>query len=244
MIIPTFNNLKKLKQCLLSIQAQSYTNFEVWIIDGASTDGTIEFLKTLPSRFHFISEKDKGIYDAMNKGINLANGEWLYFMGADDRFYNNYVLDTLSAYFEKKVKLIFGKIKYKVKDYYPFIYNQKKIYKHPSWDWKIWIRNAVHHQGTLFNKELFYDRQYNLKYKILSDYHLNIALYKSKESYTITDLCIAECLSSGVSKTGNWSIYKEEALLKSDSSSYIFYPFFYLLVFIKYCLTWSTKKKP
>ena len=68
---------------------QRFTDYEVWIIDGASTDGTQEYLKTLDQRFNFISEEDSGIYNAMNKGIEKSKGEWLYFLGADDKFLSN-----------------------------------------------------------------------------------------------------------------------------------------------------------
>ncbi len=180
----------------------------------------------------------------MNKGIKLAKGEWLYFMGSDDRLYNPNVLHHLEMYFNKNIDLILGKVVYKIQEYYPFIYNQKKTVKTPSWNWKILIRNAVHHQGTFFRKALFQTEKYNLNYKILADYHFNLTLFKAKTTFTITDICIAECSSSGISKTGKWLIYKEETSLKTNLSSLLFWPFFYVLSFTKYCIAWSTKRKP
>ena len=76
-----------MKKCLLSIKNQVYLNYEVWIIDGDSTDGTKEFLKTLEKPFNFISEQDIGIYDAMNKGMQHATGDYLWYIHADDQIY-------------------------------------------------------------------------------------------------------------------------------------------------------------
>ena len=97
-IIPTFNSEKTLDIALSSIVVQSYQNFEVLIIDGLSTDSTIDIAKKHQKVFPNIkikSEKDNGIYDAMNKGIALAKGEWLYFMGSDDSLYNDDVLNQI-----------------------------------------------------------------------------------------------------------------------------------------------------
>nr|WP_256369374.1 glycosyltransferase family 2 protein [uncultured Tenacibaculum sp.] len=244
MIIPSFNNLEQLKKCINSIQKQSYTNYEVYIIDGKSTDGTFEFLKSLSTPFYFISEEDDGIYDAMNKGIELASGEWIYFLGVDDQLYDNDVLtNIMSLTNNTKIDLIFGDIEYDIDDNYPFIYSTTKKYKSSSWNWSIWIRNSVHHQGTFFRKSLFKQNKYNTKYQILADYAFNLDLYKMNFPFVISPICIAKCLSSGVSKKGNWNIYKEEIQLKTAASSVILLPFFYLLAFIKFSMAWLIRER-
>ncbi|WP_255414812.1 glycosyltransferase family 2 protein [Tenacibaculum sp. E3R01] len=237
MIIPSFNNLKELKECLFSIKKQTYKNYEVLVIDGDSSDGTKEFLKTLDAPFFYLSEKDEGIYDAMNKGISKSKGNWLYFLGTDDKFYDKDVLKNIATFFEEKdLELIFGKVDYKIKGFYPFIYSKNKTEKKATWNWKIWIRNSVHHQATFYKKSLFVNTKYSLKYKILSDYAMNINLYKRKLSYKIIEVFIAQCLSSGVSKMGKWNMYKEETKLKTEASSMVFYPVFYILSSCKFFL--------
>ncbi len=94
-IIPTFNSEKHIQECLDSVKNQEWDNYEVLIIDGKSIDGTIEIIER--NRLNFssllvISEKDEGVYDAMNKGINAARGKWLYFLGSDDKFIDENVL--------------------------------------------------------------------------------------------------------------------------------------------------------
>ncbi len=207
------------------------------VIDGDSSDGTKEFLKTLDVPFFYLSEKDEGIYDAMNKGISMSKGDWLYFLGTDDKFYDKDVLKNVAMLFkEKDLELIFGKVNYKIKGFYPFIYNKNKTEKKATWNWKIWIRNSVHHQATFYKKSIFVNTKYSLKYKTLSDYAMNIYLYKRKLNYIITDLSIARCLSSGVSKMGKWNMYKEETELKTEATSIFFYPVFYILSSFKFFL--------
>ena len=78
-IIPTYNSEKSIEQCLKSIFSQSFDSFQVLIIDGLSTDKTIQIVEAysqIDKRLSFFSEKDKGVYDAMNKGISKATGEW------------------------------------------------------------------------------------------------------------------------------------------------------------------------
>ncbi len=84
-IIPTFNSDKTLQNALNSILQQGFTDFEVVVVDGLSVDNTLQVLRENSQKDHrvrFVSEKDKGIFDAMNKGINMAKGAWLYFMAA------------------------------------------------------------------------------------------------------------------------------------------------------------------
>ena len=83
-VIPTFNAGEHLRTSLDSVVAQSGTDFEIVVVDGASTDGTRELLASHGARVRWRSEADNGVYDAMNKGIARARGEWLYFLGAGD----------------------------------------------------------------------------------------------------------------------------------------------------------------
>ncbi|MDR2410857.1 MAG: glycosyltransferase, partial [Bacteroidales bacterium] len=81
-IIPTYNSSKTINRCLDSILCQSYSNYEILVMDGLSSDNTLELVKAYNDRrIQIYSGKDNGIYDAMNKGIALAKGEWLYFSG-------------------------------------------------------------------------------------------------------------------------------------------------------------------
>ena len=95
-IIPTYNCEKTIGDALDSILGQSIKEVEVLIVDGLSTDRTLEIVAQYQTKHANIvlhSEKDEGIYDAMNKGIGLAKGDWLYFMGSDDTLFENTTLE-------------------------------------------------------------------------------------------------------------------------------------------------------
>src|SRR5690606_10153742 len=97
-IIPTYNSAKTLRQALTSVVGQTYKKIEVLIIDGCSNDDTLVIVQSYAaedSRLKWVTEPDNGIYDAMNKGIQLAKGEWLYFLGSDDKLHDEYVLEKI-----------------------------------------------------------------------------------------------------------------------------------------------------
>ena len=98
----------------------------------------------------------------------------------------------------------------------------------------MWIRNGLHHQGTFYRSSLFLAMEYNLDYKTLADYGVNLQLYQKKETCVLLEETIAKCNSEGVSKVGSWELYLEEIDLKLALSSPLFLPFFYILVFMKY----------
>src|ERR1700744_2888998 len=104
-VIPTYNAETTLSRALDSLLGQTFQDFEVLIIDGLSTDKTTAIIGDYAARdkrIRFISEKDNGIYDAMNKGIDLAKGDWIYFLGSDDQLYKK---DVLASVFTGEVNL-------------------------------------------------------------------------------------------------------------------------------------------
>jgi glycosyltransferase involved in cell wall biosynthesis len=102
-VVVSLNTKKDTVNTINSILLQSYKNYEILVIDGKSNDGTVEFLRKNSNKINFISKKDKGIYDAMNKGSHLASGEWIMFLNSGDIFYNNKVLSNI---FKKTIENI------------------------------------------------------------------------------------------------------------------------------------------
>lgn len=97
-----YNAADTIEKTMLSVLNQTYHDIEYIIIDGGSTDGTVEIIRKYADRIaYWVSEPDKGIYDAMNKGIKVATGEWINFMNAGDEFVDANVLDKL--FFAKTV---------------------------------------------------------------------------------------------------------------------------------------------
>ncbi len=171
-IIPTFNSSKVIGRALDSIVAQTFGDWEVLVMDGASKDNTGEIVKSYnDERIKFYSEPDKGIYDAMNKGIKKAQGEWLYFLGSDDWLYDKGVL----AYFFRDND--FAK--------YDVVYGEAdathiSIYMRGEWSSEKLLFNRCHQ--AIFYKKRFFRKHgiYNLKYKVWADHDINLRWYLSR----------------------------------------------------------------
>lgn len=202
-ITPNYNGAKYLEESILSVINQNYPNIEYIIIDGGSTDNSIEIIKKYKQYItYWVSEKDKGIYDAMNKGINVANGDYLYFMGSDDRLESN-ILNQLFLDENQITKyyLIYGKIKNNItqSDFGDEI-NMNNINSGFS----------VHHQACFFSKILFEKfGNYDIKYKIAADSHFIIKSI-SLENYLFVNKIIASFNPCGISSTkDDWNFSKD-----------------------------------
>lgn len=168
-IIPVYNGEDVIKAAISSILEQSFKDFELLVIDGLSSDSTAEvvkYFKKIDNRVSLISEKDEGIYDAMNKGIRLAKGEWLYFMGSDDELYHSKVLEEMFTDPELlKNDLIYGNVKIRDTE---IVYN----YKYDLF--KLFYTNICHQ--AIFTKKAVFEKigPFNTKFKQLADWDFNI----------------------------------------------------------------------
>ncbi len=165
-IIPTYNSSAFIDRCLNSICKQTFNNYEVIILDGLSNDGTLQLIETYSNKLPSLkirSEKDNGIYDAMNKGISMAQGQWLYFMGSDDAFFDGNVLATISSALSEN-DVVYAKVNSKsLGGNYGSEFSPKKIY----------FRNIAH-QGIFFRKNVFsITGLFDLKYKVWADWDHN-----------------------------------------------------------------------
>lgn len=105
-----YNAVDTIENTILSVLNQTYDNIEYIIIDGSSTDGTVDIIKKYADKIaYWVSEPDNGIYDAMNKGIDIATGDYINFMNAGDGFYDNEALSNLMPFIKNNVSVIFGK---------------------------------------------------------------------------------------------------------------------------------------
>lgn len=189
-IIPTFNSAKTLAVCLDSILKQSFTDFEVLIMDGLSTDNTLEIAKSYDDvRLIISSEKDNGIYDAMNKGITQSKGEWIYFLGSDDRLFNKNVLREVYEIQKKgNSKIIYGNVLIEGQAGWA---KNGQIYDGEFSLSKL-IESNICHQAIFYKKEVF-DKLglYNIKYSICADWDLNLRLMGSYQFlYTNTIIAV------------------------------------------------------
>ncbi len=222
---------------MLSIQNQAFKSYEVIIVDGNSKDGTQQYLESLQPPFHYISETDEGVYDAMNKGIEKSKGQWLYFLGSDDQLYDsNVLMNIFKDDFGSEVDLIIGNIKYDSNGKGAHHLNKDGGIRKSNWSSRLWLTNSVHHQGVFYRRAVFENTSYDLSYKILADYDFNLRLFKQGRQAKLSNELIAFCGANGLSKDYQWLMYKEEIRLKISQSSPLLGPFFYVLAFLKYLL--------
>ena len=164
-ITVTKNSEKFLEKNILSVNNQSYRNYEHIIIDGLSKDKTLRIIKKHKNKIkYWISEKDRGIYDAMNKGIKKATGDIIGILNSDDIYYKK-TLETVNKYFnkDKDLDFLFGSV---FKGKLLTGYNPKKI----SWSFGFYTAHSV---GFFIKKKSQLNVGfYNIKYKNSSDYDL------------------------------------------------------------------------
>lgn len=151
--------------CLESVAAQTGISWEHWIIDGASTDGTVEYLRQHPHpRRQWLSEPDRGLYDAMNKAVRLAQGQWLYFLGADDRLRPD-VLQLISAKLRDPQTIYYGDV---------WMIKQRRRYDGRFSRLKLAIKNICQ-QAIFYPRAVFESFSFDLAYSVQADWVLNMA---------------------------------------------------------------------
>ena len=198
-ITVVYNAKNTIEQTMLSVLSQTYKNIEYIIVDGVSTDGTLDIIKNYELKiksgefsnisFRYISEPDKGIYDAMNKGIDLATGEWLLFLGADD-----FLIGSIDDYYTKFINpkvVYYGDV---------IILPSKQKYGGKFSRYTLAIRN-IPHQAIFYPRSLLKQHGYSLRYSILADYALNIFLFSKGVEFSYIDERISYFRFGGRSNT-------------------------------------------
>lgn len=191
-----------LRTALGSVWSQAGGDHEVVVVDGASTDGTREWLATEATRLGaWCSEPDGGVYDAMNKALRLAQGEWVLFLGADDRLANSGVLSAVQGILQSPTgDLVVGEA----------AYDDGRIYV-PGALGSAVQRNFVHHQAAFYRRGLFAKHGgFDPSLPTRADYEFNLRLLKAGAVFQAIPLRIATCGSGGLSDSGRWSGYREE----------------------------------
>jgi len=181
-ITPSYNSAKFISQTIESVLSQTYNNIEYIIIDGSSTDGTIEIIKEYQDKItNFVSEPDMGIYDAMNKGIALATGDVIGILNSDDFYVDDSVIEgVVKAFQQYKVDSVYGDLEYVAKE------NTDKVVRF----WKSApFKKGLFQKGwhpahpTFFVKKNIYEKYgcFNLSYRIAADYELMLRLLEKHQ---------------------------------------------------------------
>lgn len=199
LITVTYNAVQTLERCIESVTNQTYSNVEYIIIDGNSTDGTLKIIQNNKKYIHaFNSEQDRGIYDAMNKGINLATGDIIGTLNADDYFADNDVLEKIAQSFNADhTDMLYANLNYVNKQGTVVRKWRSGKYKATKFNWG-WMPP----HPTFYVKKHFFDKYglYDLSYGTAADYELMLRfMYLKTVNVFFLDEVIVNMTTGGVS---------------------------------------------
>lgn len=206
-ITVVYNSEKHIERTIQSVINQSYTNIEYIIIDGKSNDQTVNIIKRYEDRIAIlVSEKDKGIYDAMNKGLNMAKGDYVVFLNSGDEIYANDTIDQVFSSDDNWADIYFGETE---------IFNEnwesqgnRRLRTSGVLTWKsLQDGMLVCHQSFIVKKSIA--PNYDLKYKLAADFDWMIKCLKKSNKTENTNIYISKFMSGGKSRQNTVNSLKE-----------------------------------
>ena len=198
------NAERYLEQTIASVVNQTYSNREYIIVDGGSTDGTLDIIKKYESEIdNWISEPDKGIADAMNKGIDLATGDYILFLHSDDYLVNSSVLERASEYLGDRFDIFFFQVLHD-------IHGQNQVSSNRPLGWLTNFKMGSCHQGQLCSRKLFQRiGKFDTSFKIDMDYDLILRAYRAGASCNSVNMPLAVMRLIGISSRTDWKSLRE-----------------------------------
>ena len=210
-ITVTYNAEKVLEDTIQSVIFQTYRNVEYIIVDGASKDHTLEIVNKYHDRINKVtSEIDKGLYDAMNKGIQLATGDYLCFLNAGDKFHDSETLQkivhTLKG--QERPDVIYGETA--IVDEEGHFLHMRRLSAPAHLNWKSFKQGMlVCHQAFFANRELAINHLYDLQYRFSADFDWCIRIMKKAKCLHNTRLTLIDYLNEGMTTKNHKASLKE-----------------------------------
>ena len=216
-IMATYNAEKTIEKTIRSIVTQTYKNIELIIIDGGSKDKTIEIIKKYKKYIsYWVTEKDNGIYDALNKGIKRASGEYIYILGADDFFCDNNIIENVASNLDDDIDILSGPV-------FLMQFNMKKLFNNYSRE----IKNNLDekdlinillppHQGLFVKSDIMKKYLFDIKYKLRADFKFELIMLTSNLNIKFVDFPIAFYSVEGVSNRKIIEMVEETILVLKE----------------------------
>lgn len=192
-----YNNATGLEKTIKSVKNQTYQDYEHIIIDGNSTDGSKEIIDKYKNSFNYwISEPDSGVYNAMNKGIKVSKGDFLFFLNSGDRLYDRDVLNKVSKEFNEKIDIYYGQLTLDNNAEEETIINPPRIL---SFDF--FLTNTIPHQAVFTRKKIFKKVGcFTESLQIVSDWEFFLlSIFKFNTKYKKIDIIISRYDTTGIS---------------------------------------------
>jgi len=200
-ITPTLNSGGKLEQTINSVLSQNEKLFEYIIVDGCSKDETLRVIRKYGERIKWVSERDRGPYDAMNKGIEMATGGYLYFLGAGDHLREDILERVEKIIPERHLTFIYGNV---------YLLDEKREYLGEFDEAKI-ARKNICHQAIFYERSIFeIIGKYDLRYSLLADHAFNLRCFGDKRIKKIyMNDVIADYEGRGLSREQDLNFIKD-----------------------------------
>nr|WP_294925843.1 glycosyltransferase family 2 protein [uncultured Flavobacterium sp.] len=214
-----YNNSAELKKTVESVVNQYCSELEFIVIDGGSQDGSKDIIELHQSKINYwVSEKDKGIYHAMNKGIRASSGEYILFLNSGDVLLDD--TETLN-----KVVL---NLNQKALYYTPIFLSQNGVIKNrtdypENIDEKFVFTNTICQQAVIYHKSLFYDNFFDEKLKYISDWKMHFSLFKKKIKFIHLNIPFAIYDLEGLTSKGKTKYTSHKERLKTQFSGFFIY---------------------
>lgn len=235
-----FNSDKTIRDTIVSVLLQDYQDVEFIIVDGASTDNTLSIVNEYKHRIaKIISEPDKGLYDAMNKGIAAASGDVIGILNSDDFYEDGHVLSTVADVFAKmpQMDIVFGDVVFVRPSDLLKVYRHYNAKHFKSWQLRFgWMPP---HPGTFIKRSLYQKAgAYSMNYKIAADFEMFVRLLiGEKARYTWIDKVLVRMRLGGVSTAGiAQSIFLNREIVRACLSNRLYTNFIFVLTKIPFKL--------
>ncbi len=216
-VTAVYNGIEYIEETIISVLNQSYPNLEYIVVDGGSSDGTLEILRKYEDQIdYWISEKDKGISDAFNKGISFATGDFINFQGDGDGFLNpNSVVEVFKNLDSKKYKFVSARIQ-RIDLKGNILYQSKKISKFNKSS--LMYRMSLPHQGLFTHRSIFEKYGlFDISNKFCMDYEHLLRAYKDFPEVLVSDVVVANWRADGLGTGREREILKEYNKIKMDN---------------------------
>lgn len=218
-ITASYNCVDEIEVSIKSVLEQDYPNIEYIIIDGASTDGTVDIIKKYADRIsYWVSEPDKGLYYAMNKGIERATGDWVYFLNAGDVFDSNEALQYMFSQDLSDVDAVYGYIYNTASGKYfrnPIPFFEMKDPRHR--------RLGFSHQGVFVRTGWAKRYMFDTTFRCCADYNMMVELFKNSARFKYVDVAICKNAPAGFSEANRILQYKEQAIINGTYGTMWYY---------------------
>lgn len=235
-VVAVFNADSTLEQCLRSVSCQTYQHIQLIVIDGGSTDGSLEIIREFEDRIdYWVTEPDKGIYDAWNKALAKVEGEWVCFLGADDFFWDERVLQNFAGYLETldpHLGVAYGTIM--------TVNDASEPLCRIGQPWSVVGHRfralmSIPHPGTMHRTELFRKHgKFDATFRIAGDYDFLLRELKNEQAAFMEGLTVVGVRQGGVSNDPKNVLRAMHEIRRAQrNSGIIFPPLLWIITIVK-----------